>query len=89
LVYGKYLIKLNNRNFCFSFKLKYSCLLNKNGESYFVSPDGTQFTRHWMNIFHGIEMTDAMFTFSQCFRELDLNETEISLVFPLQMCYSG
>jgi hypothetical protein len=42
-----------------------------------------------MNIFHGIDMTDAMFKFSQYFRELNLNETELSLVLPLQMCYSG
>jgi hypothetical protein len=42
-----------------------------------------------MNIFHGIDMTDAMFEFSQYFRELNLNETELSLVLPLQMCYSG
>jgi len=70
------------------FMLKYSCLLNKNGESYFVSPDGTQFTRRWMNIFHGIEMTNVMFNFSQRFRELNLNETEIALILPLQMCYS-
>jgi hypothetical protein len=69
-------------------KLKYACLLNKNGESYFVSPDGTQFTRRWMNIFHGNEMTDAMFKFSQCFCELNLTEIEISIILPLQMCYS-
>ena len=54
-----------------------------------MSPDGTQFTRYWMNIFHGLEMTNAMFEFSQYFRELNLNETELSLILPLQMCYSG
>ncbi len=42
-----------------------------------------------MNIFHGNEMTDAMFKFSQYFREFNLNETEISLILPLQMCYPG
>jgi hypothetical protein len=70
------------------FMLKYASLLHKNGQCYFISPDGTQFTRYWMNIFHGIDMTDAMFEFSQHFRELNLNETELSLVLPLQMCYS-
>ncbi len=42
-----------------------------------------------MNIFHGIDMTNAMFQFSQSFRELKLTETEISLLLPLQMCHSG
>jgi hypothetical protein len=42
-----------------------------------------------MNIFHGMEMTNAMFEFSQYFRELNLNDTELSLVLPLQMCYAG
>jgi hypothetical protein len=42
-----------------------------------------------MNIFHGNELTDGMFKFSQRFRELNLTEIEISLVLPLQICYSG
>jgi hypothetical protein len=71
------------------FQLKYGCLLNENGQSYFLSSDGFQQTRHWMNIFYGQEMTDNMFQFSHRFRELHLNEAEISLVLPLQMCHPG
>ena len=63
--------------------------MHKNGQCYFVSPDGTQFTRYWMNQFHGIEMTNAMFEFSEYFRELHLTDAEISLILPLQMCYTG
>ncbi|CAF0763034.1 unnamed protein product [Adineta ricciae] len=69
------------------FMLKYGCLLNKNGQSYIVSPSGFQFTRQWMNSFYGYQLTDAMFEFSQCLYELDLNETEIALVIPLQMLH--
>ena len=34
-------------------------------------------------------MTNAMFEFSQCFRELHLTDAEIALILPLQMCYTG
>lgn len=42
-----------------------------------------------MNVLYGIEMTDEMFKFSQCFRDFHLSETEISLIIPLQMCHPG
>ncbi|UJR26525.1 hypothetical protein I4U23_007848 [Adineta vaga] len=70
------------------FILKYSSLLNKNGQFYFVSSDGFQFSRQWMNLFYGIEMTDAIFEFSQCLHELHLEETELALIIPLQMLHS-
>ncbi|CAF1301960.1 unnamed protein product [Rotaria sp. Silwood1] len=70
------------------YMLKYGSLLNDNGQGYILSPDGFQYTRHWMDILYGVEMTDAMFKFSQCFRNLNLTDSEISLVIPLQMCYT-
>jgi hypothetical protein len=71
------------------FKLKYHQLLNNNGQCYFLAPNGFQHTRYWMNQLHGSEFTDKMFHFCQHFRELNLNESEFSLIIPLHMCYSG
>ncbi|CAF1512032.1 unnamed protein product [Rotaria sp. Silwood1] len=67
--------------------LKYHELYNENGQSYFLAPNGFQCTRHWLYQLHGDELTDAMFSFCQRFRDLHLNEREFSLLLPLQMCY--
>ncbi|CAF1135320.1 unnamed protein product [Adineta steineri] len=69
------------------FMLKYHRLLNENGQFYIVSPDGFQCTRRWMNRFYGVKMTDLMFHFSKSLHELNLTETEIALILPLQMCH--
>ncbi len=42
-----------------------------------------------MDQLHGKELSDAMFDFCQCFRELNLSESEFSLVLPLHACYYG
>ncbi|CAF0775064.1 unnamed protein product [Rotaria sordida] len=71
------------------YMLKYACLLlNDNGQGYLLSPDGFQYTRRWMDILYGVEMTDEVFKFCQCFHSLNLTETEICLVIPLQMCHT-
>ncbi|CAM4747568.1 unnamed protein product [Rotaria magnacalcarata] len=70
------------------YMLKYASLLHDNGECYILSPDGFQYTRRWMNTLYGVEMVDAMFKFSQCFRNLNLTESEYCLIIPLQMCYT-
>ncbi|CAF4241953.1 unnamed protein product, partial [Rotaria sordida] len=71
------------------YMLKYACLLlNDNGQGYLLSPDGFQYTRRWMDILYGVEMTDEVFKFCQYFHSLNLTETEICLVIPLQMCHT-
>ncbi|CAF3437133.1 unnamed protein product [Rotaria socialis] len=70
------------------YMLKYASLLHDNGECYILSPDGFQYTRRWMNTLYGVEMVDAMFKFSQCFRNLNLTESEYCLIIPLQMCHT-
>lgn len=70
-------------------KLRYYELHNDNGQCYFIGPDGFQYTRYWMDQLHGKELSDAMFDFCQCFRELNLSESEFSLVLPLHACYYG
>ncbi len=70
------------------FQLKYHELYH-NGECYFLAPNGFQFTRYWMNELQGNELSNGMFHFCQCLRELHLSETEFSLVLPLHMCYDG
>jgi len=67
--------------------VKYHELYNDNGECYFLAPNGFQHTRYWMNQFHGRELADAMFHFCKCFREINLNEMEFSIVLPLCICY--
>ena len=42
-----------------------------------------------MNHLHGSELTDAIFDFCRQFRELNLSESELALVLPLHLCYSG
>jgi hypothetical protein len=69
------------------FLIKYHELYNENGECYFLGPNGFQHTRYWMNQFHGKQLAEAMFHFCQCLRELHLNESELSLVLPLHVCY--
>ncbi len=73
----------------FFLKIKYHELYNENGECYFLDPNGFQHTRYWMNQFHGKQLAEAMFHFCQCLRELHLNESELSLVLPLHVCYFG
>ncbi|UJR22545.1 hypothetical protein I4U23_025594 [Adineta vaga] len=68
------------------FMLKYHELHHENGQSYVIGPDGFQYTRFRMNHFNGIEVSNAMFNFAHCFRELHLTDSEFSLVFPLHFC---
>jgi len=67
--------------------IKYHELYNDNGQCYFLAPNGFQHTRYWMNQFHGRELSNAMFHFCKCLRELNLNETEFSIILPLHICY--
>jgi hypothetical protein len=75
--------------FAYNSKLKYNSLLHQNGQCYFLSSDGFPYTRQWIDFFYGVDMAHSMFEFSQAIRDLALNDREMSLLFPLQMCHPG
>ncbi|CAF0895411.1 unnamed protein product [Adineta steineri] len=68
--------------------LKYNELYNDNGECYMIGPDGFQYSRFWMDKFNGTKLSDDIFDFCQRFHDLNLSDTEFSLVLPLHMCYN-
>ncbi len=70
-------------------KLKNHELYNDNGQCYILGPDGFQYTRRWMNKMHGTKLADEIFDFCQRLRELDISESEFSIILPLHMCYHG
>lgn len=42
-----------------------------------------------MNTLYGMELVNEMFKFCLCLRNLNLTESEFSLIIPLQMCCAG
>lgn len=87
LVSYKKIMNEGNKTF-FLPQIKYHQLYN-NDQCYILAPNGFQFTRHWLNELHGHELSDGMFHFSKCFRELNLTEKELALILPLHLCYDG
>lgn len=72
---------INNKVFDF-FILRHAPLFI-NGESFMMLPNNIQYTRKWMNLVIGQEMTDDLFSFSTSFNKLGLTTKEMALLYPL------